>query len=122
MTTMTITDWETGEEVAEISDDGTYEAKNDLGGEVLEGLLDEDGAAPFLVAGEAADGRVRVAPGEDGYLYAVADSLPSPLEADIPEGAEPPDAEPPGDDGAPGADTEDKLRDWLPSSLAKKLS
>ena len=89
MTTLEIRDWELDEVVATVTDDGTVETETPLAEEVLEKSLDDDGSVGWRAAsladeedGETAELGVMVSPGDEGYLYAVADALPSPLEAD----------------------------------------
>lgn len=129
MTELSITDWEQDEEVATVTDDGSWDAETPLAEDVLEGMLSDGGTAywrdvapPSEEGGSTAEVEVPIEPGEDGYLYAVAEGLPSPLEpgeADM-EGLEPPDVdpEPPDDD----EDLTEKMWNDLVNLAEQKLS
>lgn len=84
MTEIDITDDDTGEVVATVRDDGSWDASTDLAEEEVGGMLGADGGALEYPTAVTADGvtatvMVDIEPGNDGYLYAVAESLPSPL-------------------------------------------
>lgn len=114
-----IRDRELEEEVALVESDGGWEATSELAEAVLEEILGDDGVVGYRVAVNTADGAVPIEPGEDGYLFAVADALPSPLEGETDSDLKEPDV----DFEAPGI--EEKLRAvWseLPARIKQKLS
>jgi len=102
MTTLDIRDWELDETVATVTDEGNWQAESPLAEEVLDKALDDDGSVGWRAAsmndeGEVSEHGVLIGPGETGYLFAVADALPSPLEADASD-LEMPDVDPEGGD------------------------
>lgn len=103
MSELTVVDWELDTVVATVYDDGSYDAKTQLARYVLGRLVGDDGAVPWRYAEAGPDDETREAtrdvhPGDEGYLYAVADALPSPLEPRDLQGIE----EPPVVEGADG--------------------
>ena len=122
MTTLDIRDWELDETVATVTDEGDWDAESPLAEEVLDKALDDDGSVGWRAAsmddeGEVSEHGVLISPGETGYLYAVGDALPSPLEADITD-LEMPEVDP--------SDGDDKLAqkmwDDLVNLAERKLS
>jgi|APHM01.1.fsa_nt_gi hypothetical protein len=82
--TITIKDFETDDEIAEIDADGELRTSDEEFKKLMLGLTDGGGAVPRRTADydeeeEAHITRIiRIAPGEQGYLHTVADCLPSP--------------------------------------------
>jgi len=82
---VTIKDFETDDEIAEIDADGELRTSDEEFKKVMLDLTDGEGAVPRRTADydeeqEAHITRItRVSPGEDGYLHTIADVLPSPF-------------------------------------------
>ena len=83
---MDIINFETGETAGTLDEDGVLETES----EALRDLVDEmatDDGVPFYFAvpgeGESVTEVHFVGPGDDDFLRAVADLLPSPFEADL---------------------------------------
>jgi len=124
MTTLEIRDWELDEVVATVTDEGGVDAETPLAEDVLDRALDEDGAVGWRAAsleneedGATSEVGVMIEPGDEGYLYAVADALPSPLEADVSD-LEMPDVEAEG----PDDEVAQKMWDDLVDLAQEKLS
>ena len=122
MTTLEIRDWELDEVVATVTDEGDWQAETPLAEDVLDRALDDDGSVGWRSASTGEDDEttevgVMVSPDDEGYLYAVADALPSPLEADVSD-LEMPDVD------AEGPDDEVAQKMWedLVDLAQKKLS
>lgn len=89
--TLTIKDFETDEQVAEIHEDGTIDAEDPMDEENIERYLGPNREAPYRHSSyeEGPDGNDVIAeketliePGEQGYLTIVSEVLPSPYAVD----------------------------------------
>jgi len=89
---LTIIDYETDEEVAEITDDGTIRADEPIDEENIANALGPNREAPYRhtsVQGDEEDDEVTIdeevtpiKPGEKGYLAVVSECLPHPYGVD----------------------------------------